>query len=455
MHGADSFVPLNRSEHTYVSIGNMIGSVLQTYYLRFDVPVAEGQVRRALRDLVDRFPRLRSAVEPTLGSWRLRILNDERVVDQLFDVAFRVERGVDPESREQIEAYAARQMNEPVAFERGMPMRACFLPHAQHPVLIFCVEHYVCDGRSMIQLLTAIMALLNGRPVEPQPLESPSMLAAIVPQRLLDWPARVAASWRHRGTEKALRARHRMVTLDTERMTRFTTHGLRYHELPVSPDAMRVAAKQLGTTVNTLMLAATARAVLVLAKEDPQAMAAIRLSVDLRRYFPQGSAPTFGNYVATFFVHEPHREQAVDHMRSIEAQMREGLQRFERREMIFPWLPAELPRFIGRKLYAKVALGLRERDKLPAMSCHLSNLGDCTGINPPNAQVRLITCHATAPSSGPFLVTASVAGRTFLTLCWQNDRMDRAAADAFIQRIDRCLLDLVPQAEGGAVAAAA
>ena len=48
-----------------------------------------------------------------------------------------------------------------------------------------------------------------------------------------------------------------------------------------------------------------------------------------------------------------------------------------------------------------------------------------------------------------------MAGRTFLTLCWQNDRMDRAAADAFIQRIDRCLLDLVPQAEGGAVAAAA
>ena len=67
-------IPLNRSEHLYWAGEGHLGPINQPYVLRLSGPVDEAQVRQALRELTNAFPRLRAVIEP--GPWldRLRIL---------------------------------------------------------------------------------------------------------------------------------------------------------------------------------------------------------------------------------------------------------------------------------------------------------------------------------------------------------------------------------------------
>lgn len=457
MSSVPVFVPLNRSEHAYVSVGGLLGSILQTYCLRFDAPVSEAELRRALRELVRAFPRLRAVVEPSLLAWRLRILPDDAVVDQLFEAAVRVERGVDPESLVELERLTSRVLNDPVPLERGLPWRAVLLPHATQPVLILAVEHVVCDGRSMVQVLTALMAALNGRPVAAQPLEPVSMLPAILPRRLADWPRCLLAAWRHSRAEARQRAVLRIAKLDEMKLTRFTTNEVAFRELSLDPKELRLAAKRLGTTVNNLVLTAYGLVLLDQAASGPDAGVAIRLSVDLRRYFPEGQAPAFGNYVASFLAYEPRRASLAEHLRSFETQMRDGLARFERREMLLPWLPAELPRFLGRRLYALAAIRLRERDSLAHDTGHFSSLGDCSSINPPQARVNIVTLLPSVSSAAVLLVAATAAGRMFLTANFRADRLRRESAHLLLGRVEASLLAMIEDshAQAGAAAPAA
>lgn len=65
---------LNRTEHGYAAIDGAAGTMAQPYMLRLNAPVAEADVRRAMRSLISHHPRLRGVVAPGLYFRRLRIL---------------------------------------------------------------------------------------------------------------------------------------------------------------------------------------------------------------------------------------------------------------------------------------------------------------------------------------------------------------------------------------------
>src|SRR5690606_17477548 len=81
-------VPLNYSEHAYAAFDGFMGSMPQVYLLRLDRPVAAASLRAIARELLSSQDRLRGVIEPGWWRFRLRILADDTVVDQLFAQAW-------------------------------------------------------------------------------------------------------------------------------------------------------------------------------------------------------------------------------------------------------------------------------------------------------------------------------------------------------------------------------
>lgn len=437
-----ALIPLNRSEHLYWAGEGYLGSINQPYLLRLDRPVEEALVRQTLRELTSAFPRLRAVMEPTLTTYKLRILPDDRIVEQLFNDAYRIQRGVDASSREELHAFHTEFINEPSSLERGLPWRARFIDHPEKPALLFAVHHIVGDGRSMVQMLSAIMARLSGQAITPCPLQSSSMVPAVTPLHWWQWPASIAAWWRNSRRDAREAAGQQVVTLAHQASPRFTTVGIRYHELPGNQTQLRATAKELGTTVNTLMLALVANTFLARDQQNPNAVAAIRISVDLRRYFPQGQQPEFGNFVSSFTVRATHQATLADQLRSIEAQVKDHMGRYERRDyalplMLYEWLP-----LVGRTLFSHLIVKSQAKGSLPPLSCHFSNLGSVEAIHPAEPQVRIAELWPTTLSTVFIVGLVSLNGKLFFTSIHQQAEIEEHSVTQFLAAMDAQLQEL-------------
>lgn len=442
---ASDLIPLNRSEHMYWAAEGYLGPINIPFILRFDGPVETELVRQTMRELATAYPRMRSVIEPTGLSYRLRVLPDDLQVDQLFEDAFQIQLGVDGADRQALQDLHTVFMNQPMLMERGLPWCARFVPHPTHPALLFSINHIIGDGRTMVQMLCAIMARLSGQPMKPCQIDSPSMLPAVMPQKWWQWPANIRRWWRNTQADKAAKAGLNIVTLNRRHSTRYTTSSIHYHEIPCSADAMAALAKAHKTTVNTLMTAIVGNTFLALAQNDPKAAAAIRISVDLRRYYPKGSAPEFGNFVHSFTVLARRQDTLDTQIHSLESQVKAHLMRYARRDYALPLLFYELLPLLGRSLFSYLIVRSKVKGSLPTLSCHLSNLGACEFINPKDARIRL---HELWPAtlSTVFLIGAVILnGKQFLCLTHQNDEIPVEAVDAFRAEFDRQIQTLVTE----------
>ena len=434
---ASDLISLNRSEHMYWAAEGYLGPINQAYVLRFDRPVDTPLMRQALRELTTAYPRMRSIVEPSGLRYRLRILADDLYVDQLFADTFRVLPYIDASSREALEAFHCSFVNEPISLERGLPWRARFMPHPTQAALMFSVHHIVGDGRSMVQMLCAILARLSGQAIHPSQIDAPTMLPAVMPHKWWQWPASIGRWWRNTQIDKAAREGMNVVTLNRRQSPRYTTTTVRYHELPCPSDAMRALAKANGTTVNTLLTALVANTFLAMAASDPKAVAAMRISVDLRRYFPEGTAPEFGNFVHSFTVLAQRQATLQAQINSLESQVKAHLARYERRDYALPLLFYESLPLLGRTLFGHLIVQSKARGRLPQLSCHLSNLGNAESINPKEAKVRLAELWPVTISTAFLLVALSLNGKQFLTLTSQDDEIPPEAVAGFRAELDR------------------
>jgi NRPS condensation-like uncharacterized protein len=443
---SDILVPLNRTEHMFWAGEGYLGSIHQPYLMRFDHPLDEVEVRQALRELTSAYPRLRGVIVPTLSTYKLQILPDDDRVDQLAQDACRVVRGVDAGSPAELEAYQSDLLNEAVSLEHGLPWRARLLPHPTEPALIFSLHHIVGDGRSLLHMLTALVGRLNGKPIPPMPLQGYNMIPAVVPLKWHQWPASILAWWRNTRRDAQTSRGETLVTLATRRSPRFTTSRIHHHELPCSPTQLRAIAKKMGTTVNSLLTAVIANAFLAREADNPKAVAAIRISYDLRRLFPEGTAPEIGNFVTSFAVRARHQPTLAAQIASVETQVKAFMGRYERREYAVPQLFYELLPIIGRRLYSYFVVQAKKGGKLQDVSCHFSNLGSIDFINAPDARLRVTALWiCTQPSANVFTL-GSMGQRLFLPVMHQTDETAVSTVKAFLAVLDRELLDLI-QAE--------
>lgn len=441
------FYPLNRTEFGYVALDGMIGTVNQPYQMRFSAPVSAAQMRAALRVLVSHHPRLRAIAEPGLHFYRFNVRPDDEIIDQLFEQAFIVELGISADDAPALLAYHNRFINEPCQLEHGLGLKARFIEHPERPVMFFSVPHLFGDGRSMMLWISDLMRLLNGLPIERQPMEHPPMWRAIIPQKLSEWPAKVAAARRHRAEEKRRAAGMHIVQMPTRETANYSTHAIHQHVSPLGTDALRPLAKRLGASVNTMVVAALADAFLQMRPNDPQAAAALRLSVDLRPHFPEGTAPLAGNQVGAFMIYEQHAaatpQQRLD---SVNAQIKEGLARYKRREMCWYYLMEELLPLVGRTVAANIVLSMKRKNRFPRISCHTSSLGNGGFLNPEGARIRLAEFYPVATSASPLAVTVELDGKLYTTIAWQACETTPAEVRELCAYFDASLLRLAADA---------
>lgn len=455
IHG--DIVPLNRSEHGYAAIEGLAGTMVQPYLLRLTEPVDEARVRRVLRELVTAYPKLRAALEPGWHRYHLRILADGPLIDQMFALAYQVEPQVDLDDPAALQAWHWRALHDVLPLERGLGFRARFVPHPQRPALLFGVPHILGDGMTMLQLVTQILRGLNGQAIEPMPLEAPAMLGAIAPQRWWQWPRQVWRARRHKAEEaRRLKGLH-IQQLPTRHQPHFSTTGLRHHELGVPAADVRRAARAMGVSVNTFQIAALAQTFLEQAPDDPLAAAVIRISVNLRRYYPAsaGHGPLWGNHVGAFLVVEQHaRKPLAERLRAVDAHIKEGQARYARREMCWTYLLEELMPWLGRTLIGHIGVQMMRKGRFPVISCHATSLGDASFVNPPDATVRLAQLVPAVTSISVLPIMVELDGRLSVPTVWQQSETPAEAVADFHARLDRTLARMVADAvaAGGAVA---
>jgi NRPS condensation-like uncharacterized protein len=439
-----TLVHLNRSEHLYLACeGHVGGSIIQPYLLRFDRQVALSDVRQALRELTSAYPRLRGIVVPSGWTYKLQILPDDAGIDQLFEDAVRVVHGVDAASASELETCHSAVLNEPLSMERGLPWRARYIPHAEQPALIFALHHIAGDGRSLVQMISAIVGRLNGHPIAPCPLQSPSMVKAVTPAQWHQWPASIFNWWRnHRADVRASRGQT-LVMLNSRESSHFTTSRIHHHELPCGQAQLRAVAKQMGTTVNNLMTALIANCFLARAADKPNAVAAIRISVDLRRHFPKDEQPEVGNFVSSFAVRATHQCDLPAQIRSIETQVKAHLARYERREYALPLLLYEALPWMGRTLYSRFIVASKAKGKLRDVSCHFTNLGSAESVHPADPTVRLTHLWPATLGVSLVLVIVSLGDKLYLPVIQQLDETDADTVKAFLAALDVQLQSLI------------
>lgn len=440
---------MNRTEHGYAAIEGLAGTMIQPYLVRLGSPVTEADLRRVLRALVAAAPKLRTVVEPGPHRCHFRVLPEGPLIDQLFERVLRVEPHVDLDDSEALLAWHRDALHEVVPLERGLGVRVRFVPHPHRPAFIFGVPHIFADGMTMVHLVSQLLRGLEGWPIEPMPLEAPSMLGAIAPVRWWHWPRQVWRARAHRVAESRRLARLHIQQLPTTTQPHYTTTGLCHHTVPVGTLRLRAAARALGVSLNTFVVAGLAQTFLDQAPDDPQAAAVIRISVNLRRYYPEaaGHGPLWGNHVGAFLVIEQDAHKPLaERVRSIEAAIREGQARYARREMAWTYLWEELMPWLGRTLIGHIAVKMMRAGRFPKISCHATSLGDVGGIQPPAGRLRVEQMVGVVNSISPLPVLTELDGVLTIPMTWQRAETDEAAVHAFLRRVDAVLARMADEA---------
>lgn len=440
--------PLNRTEFGYAAIEGLAGTMLLVAQVRLSGPVSVDKVRGVLRQLVTAYPKMRAILAPGLHRYRFRILPEGPLIDQMFDHAFKVQPWIDLDDAQTLEAWHRELVNEQVPLEHGLCVRMRFVPHPTRPALIFAVHHIIADGMTMVHLLKQIMRGLNDQPIAPMPIEAPSMLGAVAPDVWWQWPGKVWQAMRHKQAESRLLASVNVQQVPTRLGEHYSCTGMRHHEMSTSTDQMRLAARKLGVSVNTFVVSALAQTFLAQAPDDPKAAAVIRLSVDLRKYYPAsaGHGPLWGNHVgACLVIEQGAHKSAQERVRSVDASIKEKLDRYARREMCWTYLWEELMPWLGRTAIGHIGTKLQRAHRFPKISCHATSFGHVGAIDEPHAALRVDGVYVSVNSVAPLPLLLEKDGRLFAPTSWQLAETSMAEMADFHRRFDQAMASMVAE----------
>ncbi|MFT3858983.1 MAG: hypothetical protein QM742_16280 [Aquabacterium sp.] len=451
-------IPMNRTEHGYAALEGLAGTMLLPSLMRLSAPVTEEQVKLALRKLVTAYPKLRSIVEPGLRLYHFRVLPDGPLMDQMVDRAFHVDRHINIDDPAELEAWHRSVVNDIVPLEHGPCYMVRFVPHPERPAIIFAVPHILVDGLSVAFLVHNIIRSLNGMDIEPMPVEAPSMVGAIAPEKWWQWPVQMWKSRQHQIAEKKRLAEVNVLQVPTRLGPHYTSSGFRHHEVSIGTDEMRKATKKVGVSLNALVVSAFAQTFLDQSPDDPKGAAVIRISVDLRRFYPKDAkhGMLLGNHVgASLVIEQNARKTARERLQSVDAQLKEGIARYTRREMCWGYLLEELMPYLGRTAIAHFASQMKRKNKFPKISAHVTTGGNVNMINVWDKPIRIVQLYSTVNSISPLSSTLEIDGKYYTPLSWQLSETSNEEMADFQRRLDATLVRLVREvlAEDAPVAA--
>src|SRR5690606_34950926 len=225
----------------------------------------------------------------------------------------------------------------------------------------------------------------------------------------------------------------------------YTGSGFRHHEVSIGTDEMRKATKKIGVSLNALVVSAFAQTFLDQAPDDPKAAALLRISIDLRRFYPKAAkhGMLMGNHVGAYLVIEQGRKGARERLQSVDAQLKEGIARYTRREMCWGYLWEELLPYLGRTAIAHFAVKMKQGNKFPKISAHVTTGGNVNMINVWDKPIRIVQLYSTVNSISPLSSTLEIDGKYYTPLSWQLSETTSEEMAAFQRRLDATRVRLV------------
>ena len=434
-----SQIALNRSEFVALACERQVGPINQPYVLSLEGAVTVEAVREALWQMALSWPRLRAVLAPTWTSWQLEILPEGADLRMLVDRALRVVHVAEPLSPKEQLAIQVEELNMPLSLQRGLPWRVRFYPHPTNPTMLFNMHHILGDGASMFLAMQTIMQSINGQTPARHAVEAGSDAVALMPKHWWQWPASIAAWWRHQQADKAFRQGREVVGLHHRNASRSVYSDVRHVVLPFSLPEAKQIAKRHQTTINTLIGALTAQAMLKCASgtAGKKAMLDLRVAVNLRRMFPDGKGPQMGNFVGSVKLNLTPQASLQAQADDMHRQAQEGIRRTEARETAFSYAVQFAFPALGTRLLTKLFNNAKAGSKRMAPSVYLSNIGSADPLTPANASVRVTNLWATSVGMSLLAVVSSMADRLQLVFAWQDNEIAGSDVDAFIDELLR------------------
>jgi hypothetical protein len=441
-----SIIKLNYADFIYLTMEDVNIAQGAFLMLRFREAHPEAEIREAVRHLLLIYPRLRSLLEPTLFSYRLRILenNDERM-GLFFSNAFRVIPKVGYNSSEFLSA-RRNFYNEPFSLFQTIPVKILYFPDDPTPVLMFSIHHVVGDGFSCIHMMGSLMAYLNGKMVEPVPVDDTSLLPALANRPFYTLPLQFIKSVQAMAEDGRQTPKGRLIQATDRPVNFFGPVDVHQQALKYGLPLIRSRAKELGVSITTVILAALAVS-LTRGRNVPGDMAGFIVSVNLRPYFPDRQ-PVVGNYITGFMVRLPQAlwddEPAI--IREIHSQMMNKIGRIEKRQTLVSGLAAKMSTFLGKKNYARI-IRLAKQAGILSKTGALANLGNMDSLNSYGQKAQLCELLASSPSHGLFVSMSTLGEKVFVSFNFQEAEFSLPEVKACMARFEDCLGEMLDKVQ--------
>lgn len=418
MNKNHEYISLNKSDLLYLAFEDLVPSAAQILTLRFETKHSTEEIKSAFLHMLSLYPKLRAIIEPTLFSYRFKILNDEHHINSLFDNAFSVETGLTFDSKE----YKRLQnslLKESFTLQHSLPFRIKYLP--EENILFITIHHITSDGAGWLHMTSSLLAYLNEKETTPVPVDNPSMTPGIFKRPYITIPRQLYDSWLVHKEDKKRTSNDKVIIPSPKQVDFFGYADMQQKFLKYNLSELKPRTKELGCSLNVYILTAIARTFFNLYNEDKGDTVAIRLSYDLRPYFEKDK-PVFGNYVTTTVLRAYRQDvnQPEIMISKFQDQLNVAIERLKNKKLSYPWFIDKIFTLFGKKIYSMGIL-LSKKKSLFQSTIHFSTLGNGDWLNKSGEKAKVKDLIFTVPTSGLFITMLNIDGIFNINLSYPSE----------------------------------
>lgn len=409
---------MNKSDLLYLAFEDLVPSAAQLLTLRFETTHSTEEIRAAFLHLLSLYPKLRSIIEPTLFSYRFKILNEKYQINSLFDNAFSVESGLKFNSKE-YKDFQKKLLKESFTLQQSLPFRVRYLP--EENILLITIHHITSDGAGWLHMTSSLLSYLNEKETTPIPIDNPSMFPGLFKTPYITAPRQLYNSWIVHKEDKKRTGNDKVIIPSPKQVGFFGYADMQQKFLEYKLSNIKPKTKEIGCSLNVYFLTAMARTFFKLYDEKNGDTVAIRLSYDLRPYFEKNK-PIFGNYVTTSTLRAHRKDMNTPKImiNNFQDQLDEAIDRLKNKKLSYPWFIDKLFTLLGKKIYSQGIL-LAKKKSIFQSTIHFSTLGNGDWLNKSGNKAKIKDFIFTIPTSGLFVTMVNINGIFNINLSYPSD----------------------------------
>ncbi len=436
----NELLKMNSFDFTFFALEDVVTAGGEIAIIRFKERHSAEEIRNAIRRMFSLYPRMRSIIESTFLSYRVRILNDnDKRTEALFNDTFRVVKNIHYGTPE-FDEYIRYFYNEPFALEQGFPIKVRYLSDGDNPVLAIFVNHATIDGLAIIHMVNSIVAYLNGKNPPEVPITWTSYFPAYLEIPLNKFPAQLVRSLKMFISDMKKPKPGKTLQPSTRPVNFFGSVDNYNHYLSYGLDEIIEKTKGLGCSMTAFLMACL---VVTLGKDKTNEdgdVIAIPMPMDIRRYYPGDDKPIFGNFVVApmLFIKYEIWNSPLEILKEIKSQLERLKINLENRNNIV-WLMLEtIFTILGRKVYARAIRKFKEKGRL-SKTATFSNVGNVDHLNKHGDKTQILSYETTGNSHGVLIVLVTMNKRACLCITYQEAEFSREEIKDLMKRYDETL----------------